>query len=250
MLLRGLIPILSGYLIARFGFDFVFIIAIILYLVSGLFYINLPRTKEKFDWSYRQSWVEFFKKKNEKVVLAFMANGAESIVGGVVWPIFIFELLKGDYLKVGYLSAVIVVATIILQFFIGHRLDNGGNKEKVLKFGSLLYSLGWIIKIFVVTAFHIFIVGIYHNIMRIFTKTPFNVLTYDLAIDQGHYVDEFTVLHEMSIHTGKILAVIFIIFLSFFLPLQWTFLLAAASSISLNMLKEKYSLEVSPLPGS
>ncbi|MCG2694748.1 MFS transporter [Candidatus Parcubacteria bacterium] len=239
----GLIPLLSGFLIAQFGFDLVFIIAIILYLVSGLFYFKIPRTEEKFSWSYSETWKKFFDKKNRPAVLAFTADGVEAIISVTVWPIFIFQLLKGNYFEVGYLSALIIVVTIILQFITGNLLDNG-KKEKLLGLGTLFYSLGWIIKIFILTSFHIFVAGLYHNVAKIFSRTSFDVMTYDMAEHQGHYVDEFTVLHEIAFHIGKVLSVIFVILISFVLPLQWTFILAAGASFLMNILRKEGQMEM------
>ena len=41
----------------------------------------------------------------------------------------------------------------------------------------------------------------YHN-CRVFAKTPFDALNYDIAADHGHYVDEYTVIREMAIAIG------------------------------------------------
>ena len=241
-ILSGLIPILSGFLVARFGFDSIFAIAVILFAASSFSYLKVPRTNEVYSWSYKQTWQEFFHKKNRKTVFAFMADGAEGIVGMIVWPIFIYELLKGDILQVGILSSLIIVVTVIAQIALGKYIDKKKeNKEGILKWGSSLYSIGWVFKIFIFTAFHIFVVGVYHNLMKIFLRTPFDVLTYEIAADQGHYVDEFTVMHEMAIHFGKVLAVISAIILSLFLPLQWTFGLAALAAISFNLLRSKHA---------
>lgn len=238
----GLIPILSGFLLAHYGYDFVFIIAIILYLLSGLFYIKIPRTEEDFDWSYKDSWKEFFLKQNRRPVTSFVSDGMESLFGAVIWPIFIFQLLKGDFLEVGMISAFIIVITIILQITVGNYIDKKGNEVSLLKFGSFLYAFGWVVKIFILSSLHIFVAGVYHNVARIFSRAPFDVLTYDLAADQGHYVDEFTVLHEMAVHVGRVIGVIAVIVMSLFLSIQWTFLVAAFASVFMSFLREKHEL--------
>jgi len=118
-------------------------------------------------------------------------------------------------------------------------MDLEVKKEKVLKWGSFLYSLGWLIKIFISTTFQIFIVGAYHNITSIFLRTPFDTLTYEIAADQEHYVDEFTVLHEMAIQLGKVLMAILIIIISIYFAIQWVFILAAMTTIVFNLLEQK-----------
>lgn len=233
-------PMLAGFIITRFNYAVLFFIAIILFLVSGIPYITLPKTKEKFSWSLKETWKSFFSMKERRIMLAYMADGAESIVSIVVWPIFIFQVLKGNYLEIGAVSALIIGATAIIQLFFGKYVDKN-KKEKIIHIGSILYSLGWLLKIFITTAFQIFIVGAYHNIVSIFIRTPFDTLTYEIAADQGHYVDEFTVLYEMALNAGRAIMAVFVIFISLFLALQWTFVLAAAAALFFNLLRAKDS---------
>ncbi len=233
------IPLAAGYVISHFGFNVLFLIAIILYLVSGIPYLVIPRTREKFSWSFLETWKQFFSRERRKMVLAYMADGAENIVGLVIWPIFIYQLLNGDYFKVGAISTFIIGITVVAQLLLGKRMDLDSSKKGVLKWGSFLYSAGWVIKIFITTAFHIFMVGAYHSIAKIFLRTPFDALTYEIAADQGHFVDEFTVLHEIAINFGRALMVILIVAASFYFAIQWTFILAAAAAIVFNLLSER-----------
>ena len=233
-----IIPVLAGFIITRFGYDALFIMVIILFLVSGIPYLTIPRTQEKFEWSFKKTFNYFFSKQKRKMILAYMAEGAENVVGLIVWPIFIFQLLNRNYLEVGVVSTLIVGVTVLMQLFLGKYIDKN-KKERILHIGSALYSLGWVFKIFIATAFQIFIVGTYHNLAKIFITTPFEALTYDIAADNGHYVDEFTVLREMAVQLGKVLMVIFVIIVSFFAAIQWTFVLAAVAALLLNLLRAK-----------
>ena len=234
-----IIPLVAGFIISRFGFDVIFLMAIIIYLISGIPYLTIPRTEEKFSWGYFETWKRFFSKERRSSVYAFMADGAEGVVGFLVWPIFIFQLLDGNYFQVGAVSTFIIAITVALQLITGKYIDGKIQKEKVMRFGSILYSLGWVVKIFIATTFQIFIAGTYHNLMRIFLRTPFDAITYEMAADNGHYVDEFTVLHEMAINFGRVLMVVLIIFISMFFAVQWTFALAAGAALLLNLLKTK-----------
>jgi len=234
------LPLLAGFIIMRFGFDVLFVMAIILYLVSGISYITIPRTYEKFSWTYSVTWKKFFSKEYRKTAVAFMAMGVEETTTLIIWPIFIFQLLQGNYLKVGAISTFIIASTVILNLTLGRALDKKLKKEKVLKFGSILYSSGWVIKIFIATAFQIFVVGVYHNLMRVFARMPFEALAYETAADQGHYVDEFTVLREIAISIGKTAVLILAIFGSMFLAIQWVFVLAAIAAIAFNLLGKKF----------
>ena len=233
------IPVIAGLIISRFNFGILFVIAVVLYLFSFIPYLIIPRTEEKFSWTYGEAWKNFFSKKNRKTMLAFMSYGAENLVGMIVWPIFIFGILKGNYLQVGLISTFIIGVTVILQLGVGKYLDDYRRERRVLKIGTLLVSFGWIFKIFIGTAFQIFIVGTYHSLSNILTKTPFDSLRYETAADEGHYIDEQTVLHEMAIQSGKVLMAVLVIFISIFFAIQWTFILAAVAVLALNLIRTK-----------
>jgi len=233
------IPLAAGFIVSRFGFDVLFLIAIILYFVSGIPFMAVPRTREKFSWSVKQTWQQFFSRKRRKMILAYMANGAENMVGLVVWPIFIYQLLNGNYFQIGALSTLIIAFTVVLQLLTGKYIDSKISKEKAIHWGSVFYSFGWIIKIFISTAFQIFIVGAYHSITSILLRTPFDTLTYEIAADQGHYVDEFTVLREMAINLGRSIMVVLIILTSLYFAIQWIFILAAIATIIFNLLEQR-----------
>lgn len=240
--LGAIMPLLAGWILFRHSYDVLFLIAIIVYFISLIPFTTLPKTKEIFSWTYLQTWKEFFSRGRRKTVLAYAGDGAESVAGVIIWPIFIWELLAGNYFEVGALSSLIVSVTVILQLFVGKFTDLS-NKKNILKYGTLFYALGWIFKIFIVTAFQIFITSTYHNLARIFTRTPFDTLNYEKAADQGHYIDEYTVIHEMAVQFGKALMSVFILILILFFSIQWTFILAALASLTLNLLADDELVE-------
>ncbi len=229
-------PLVFGFLIAKFGFEIMFLFGVFIYLMSGIPYLSIPRTKEKYSWGYKETWKQFFAKENRGIVIAYIADGAENVVGVIIWPIFIWELLKGDVLQVGIISTLIVGISVVLQLVLGKYTDKM-DKKKMLKMGSIFHAFGWIAKIFVATAFQIFITATYHNLSKIFIRTPFDVLTYEMAADEGHYVDEFTVIHEIAIGIGKSLMLLLILFVSMFVSLQWTFILGAFAALLYNTIE-------------
>lgn len=235
-------PVFAGWVLLNYNYDVLFIIAILVFLIALIPLISLPRTRERFSWSYTQTWKEFLSKKRRSTVFAFMGDGAESVVGVIIWPIFIYELLEGNYFEIGALTSLIVFVTIFLQLGVGGFTDKH-NKKRMLHWGSAFYAIGWIVKIFIVTAFHIFIASAFHNLTKIFARTPFDAISYDRAADQGHYVDEYTVIHEMALQFGKIISLTFILILIPFFEIQWIFIIAAFASIAMNYLANDELIE-------
>jgi YQGE family putative transporter len=230
-----LAPFIAGFVINKFGFNILFIVAIAIIAISifPLFFIR--PNPEKYSYSYFQTFKELLTKKNRKIFLAYGADGAETVIAVTIWPIFIFEILKENYIAVGVISAAIVLVTILLQLTIGSLTDKM-RKRSLIRTGSALYALGWIIKMFIQTGFQIFIVSSYQSLVGIVKGIPFTTLIYEQMADRGHYIDEYTVLREVSLNTGRVLMLTLCFILLGFVGLTWTFLLAAIASLFINIL--------------
>lgn len=229
-------PIAAGFIVANAGYTALFGTIIVLLIAATISYAYVPETPTHFDWSWKETWRQFKYKKNRGLMVGEFANGAETIVNIIVWPIFLYEILNGDLFSIGALSTIIVGVTIILQLILGRYLDKQGkDKTKTLRIGSFLYAIGWIFKIFVLSAAQVFFVGLYHNIVRIFSHTPFSAIIYDMSADQGSLVDEYTVIREMANHLGRASALLITAILTLFIPIGWTFFIAVGASLALNM---------------
>jgi len=228
-------PILAGYIVQNSGYSVLFAIGVVLLACAGISYLFVPAVEEKFTWTYKETVQHMFSPNFRNVLVGEMANGAEVIVTLIAWPIFLYEVLDGNMLEIGALSTVIVAVTIVVQLVVGKYIDaKGSSKIQTLKRGSVLYAIGWIFKIFVLSATQIFFVGLYHNITKIFIKTPYSAILYDMSGEQGRYVDEFTVMREMSSHIGRAIALVIMVCLTFYFSVEWTFLIGALASLAVN----------------
>ena len=230
-----LMPIAAGFLIATYSFNIVFVIVLVLLASAAIPFLALPKTQETFSWTAEQTIKNFFKKTNRKLVIANIANGAENVVGLIIWPIFIWQILAGNFLEMGAISSGIILITILLQLIAGKYVDLL-DKRTMLRWGTGFYAIGWLAKTFILTASQIFILGAYHSVTQIFKDTPFDSLNYEIVADKGHYVDEFTVLREMSVHLGKIIMLALAVYLSLNFGINLTFILAAFMSLFVNIL--------------
>ncbi len=228
-------PILAGYIVENSGYPVLFAIAVFLLTASGISYLFVPAVEEKFTWTYRDTLRHLFSPQFRNLFIGEFASGAEIIVNLIAWPIFLYTVLKGDMLSIGALSTVIVAVTIVIQLIVGKHIDaKGNNKIQTLKRGSMLYAAGWIAKIFVLSASQIFFVGLYHNVTKIFLKTPYSAILYDMSGEQGRYVDEFTVMKEMASHMGRVTALLLMVLLTLFISIEWTFIIGVIASLAVN----------------
>lgn len=228
-------PILSALILTHYDYTVLFSIVLILNGLSVLPLIALHDETEHYSWSFSETYRQLFRPANRKLFFSFMADGAENMVGVMIWPVFLFQLLNGQYLSVGILSSVIMLVSIFVQMGVGRLVDKG-NRNSMLKIGTALYSLGWIFKIFVTTALQVFIASIYHNFALILLRTPFDSIMYEKHADQGSYVDEYTVLREIALGIGRVLMIAVLFLLLNIASLNLSFLLAAVAVLFFNML--------------
>jgi MFS family permease len=229
------LPFLAGVVIDKFGFSILFLISVVIACTSIIPILLLKPATEKYNYSYFQTFKELFSKKNRKQLLAYSGQGAEVVIGFVIWPIFIFQLLNNNYIFVGVVSSLIILVSILLRLLIGD-LSDKRDKRGIIKTGSILHAIGWIGKVFIQTGFHIFAVGAYHAFTSVIMKTPFTTLMYEQAADRGHYVDEYTVLREMAAMLGRVLMLIIVFVLLSFVSLNFAFVLAAFATLLFSIL--------------
>jgi MFS family permease len=141
-------PIAAGFIIANAGYTALFGTIIVLLIAATISYAYVPETPTHFDWSWKETWRQFRSQRRRGLMVGEFANGAETIVNIIVWPIFLYTILDGDIFSIGAISTIIVGVTIVLQLLLGRYLDGKGHdKTRTLKIGSFLYAVGWIFKI-------------------------------------------------------------------------------------------------------
>jgi len=229
------VPVTGGFIIARYGFDNLFILVIILAVISIIPLFLTQKVKEKFSWSYFKTIKKLFSKGCRRWVLAFFADGMQDVIGLVIWPIYIFILLDEKYSSVGIVTSLIILTVLVLYLVLGNFSDRF-SKHKLLRYSSFFYALGWVFKALVYSAGHIFIAGTYHDFSKAVMRTPFDALRYEKAADRGHYVDEYTVLREIAICSGRALMLILIFVIIQFTDIRIAFYVAAFASLFVSVL--------------
>ena len=224
-------PFIAGMILNYFSYSLLFIVALLIYLLSLIFFSKLPRVEVKFTWTYKEAWQKLFSRRMRFNLLAYIGEGAESGIKIIIWPIFIWLILDGSYLQVGYISAIIVLVTIVIQIILGNVLDNSKNKNIWLNYSSVLLALVWVLKASIINIWQIFIYSTLYNIIRIFTRTSLLPTHYDIASDQGEYGDEYNLIREKGLMMGRVLAYSLSLLIVIFLPINYIFYLAALFSI-------------------
>jgi hypothetical protein len=231
-------PIIAGFVIVQLGFNFLFLIGCLIFFLSFFPLIKLPKTREKFTWQRSDILKKVFLKKNRKLALFFFLDGAETVLGVFVWPIFVYELLEGNYLEIGAIASLVVLFTMVLQLTAGKLVDK--NKGKVIKTGGICYAIGWFLKIFATTSLHIFLFDALHQFTKVFYRIPLDTLVFETAFKQKRLIDEFNIFRQICLFLGRLAMVGLVIFLSLFISsIGWIFILGVFVVLFISIFHKK-----------
>ncbi len=241
-LILTLTPLAAGFVIALFGFNYLFGVAVIIFLFALIPLFFVEETCEKYSFKYFETFSHLFKKENRSMLIAYFGDGMQSAVRIAIWPIFIYLLLKGDYKFVGFVTSLTVVLLIMIRFVLGN-LEDKMDRKKMLQFGSFLSTTGWLLKVFIETGFQIFIIDSYHKVGRAVNRLTFDVATYDQAAGNGHYIDEFTVLKDIATNFGRAAVLLSAIWLAASFGITATFIFAAGATLLMTLLNKNVYLQ-------
>lgn len=230
-------PALAGFIVANWGYGALFTIVSVLFLVS-----NVPTlvTKEEFkpqSFSYAYTYKNLISPQNRQSLLAYIGFGEEFIVL-VFWPVFISIIIINMF-DLGLIMALATLVTTIITFYIG-KLSDFRNKRGVLSLGSAVYALSWFIRIFVQNTIGVFFVDSLSRLGKNTVTIPLTAITYENAKnikdDKHKHVMSAVVFFEMSLVVGKLIAILAILVILYFigtelLAFKAMFILAGAMTL-------------------
>lgn len=178
-------PFVGGVIATHYGIDLVFAMTIVF---LALAVIPLFKTGEP----HIPHSLNFNKIKLRKIYPDFISYGGLGIDSAgalIIWPLFIFLILK-SYQSVGMVESLTLIVVVLVTYLAGRKIDSE-DKKKVLQRSSLLNGLAWVIKSFVRSISQI----IFLNLIMAVTY-PFYSLSffsqYYLHADEGSRVEYIT----------------------------------------------------------
>lgn len=202
-------------------------------LASMIPLIRVRDVRERFPWTYRQTFAAWMAPENRGVVRHALLEGAFGVALLFLWPIMIFLILGWSYSMLG-----IVLSITFLIALLGRSLARRTLRALKLSNSALLNMVfvisPWILRLAVATPLGIILVDSYF-----YTTSPKKLGIDPIASEQtgdaGFFVDEYTALKEMSMALGRILmcgfAVAIALIFSFPAAFLATFVLAALLSV-------------------
>lgn len=194
-------PMIGGFLTIMFGVNSIFVIGSIIYACSA---IPLLMSKEVFvpkPYRYHDTW-KLIKQYPVRFIGYF--GFAEEAIVLMVWPIFIYLLIK-DYQDIGSLVTVATLVATGLALLIGIYSDKHG-KRKVLWIGGFFYVLSWLARIPVIGAFGAFITDAISRTAKSLVFIPVTAMTYERA--ESTHILPYVVGMEQMLALGKFVGVV------------------------------------------
>jgi len=222
-------PIIGAWILVSFGYSNLFIAVLVVLLASAIPLFFNKEKREVYTDSYKQSWQRIFKKGNRKSSLAFVCSSVETGINGFIWPLFMAVLAIG-YLSMGWITSFAIFISAVFAIYLG-RLSDTNRRSKLLKIGSFLTSISWLIKYFVINPFTAFLAQSLYRICRVSASVPFQTFFYEKASLKKELADEFIISREIISGIAKSFSLIFFAILFLIIPkINIAFLFAALVS--------------------
>jgi MFS family permease len=229
-------PFLGGLLISVWGFKLLFTVATILILASNLPLLSTPEKFKPTPFAYKDSFKRLFAKENRRNFFGFMGYG-EELLSMVMWPIFIFIVVK-DFLSVGSLVALATLTTTIVLLFVGKMVDVGhSHRRSILRMGTIFRSGSWLLRLLVNGTLGVFLVDSLGRTSKNVIVVPMMAMTYERAGDTS--VMKTVIFFEQALIIGKISAILLSIIALWIIPNSFAllFIIGALMTLLFSLIK-------------
>jgi MFS family permease len=191
-------PLVGGFLAARGGGGVLLVVAGCIY---SLMIIPLLAHKERGSLTpYKfKDTLNLYRRHTDKA-LGYFGFGEEFIALGV-WPIFIYEVLKG-YDGVGVMTTVSSGLAIVISLWMG-RLTDQSEKRLLIKRGGLLAAISWFVRPFLLNAGGVLVSDTFGRTAKNAVSIPMCTVTYERA--EASDIMPYMVFFEQSLAIGKLL---------------------------------------------
>lgn len=209
-------PITGGLLAFFLNPKYIFIGAVILLLI-GL--IPLFKTAEPTKLKQRLDFRNFKIDQHKRDYISYTALTIENTLGLILWPLFLalFALGSHVFLKLGALTSVSILMSVVGTYYIGKKIDQGRGGQ-ILKIGVILNTLIYGVRPFVSSLPSALSVGVINELITVGYRIPYHKAMYDAADD----VPGFRIVYLVSMES----------FASFAKFIVWSLLYLFASLMS------------------
>ena len=171
-------------------------------------------------------------KKRFKFWLSLSGAQIEAVVLGLVWPLFIFLVVK-HYQTLGFIKSGVFLVSIVIVWFLGRWIDKRG--KSVMYLGTLVNSFNLLLRSFMMNPLGFFLIDSAYEVVGNFIATPFASAFYEEATKMRKL--EFMVERAFVLHlTGVIACLVIGLMVVLSLPWFWIFSLGIVGIMMRNFI--------------
>ena len=226
-------PFIGGFIASRFDISFTFLISIIFIVLASLplFKTGEPHIKNYIDMKKIQP------KKIYKDLISYIGMGIDFSAMTVIWPLFVFLLVK-TYELVGAIESIALLLMVFITLIVGKLADHE-DKQKLLKRGGFVNGSIWLVKAFSQTGLQVLMFNILNAITFPFLKLPFFSEFYLHADEEARI--EYILWMERAVNLGRSVLFLFLAFLSLYFDIKIvliiSFILAALGAFMTSLMR-------------
>ncbi|MFB6116440.1 MAG: MFS transporter [Candidatus Nanosalina sp.] len=232
---RVIAPFLGGIVFASMGFDALLLIALVFLFTSIIPLLASEDHRDPMEYSF----IDIFEREHLRSVPLFLIRGIQAVTAVSVFGLFIYTQVGGA-LEVGWARALDSLGFVVTGLFTGKIIEKYGDRVAVLTgtLGAAAVHLSRSLVALPSQAFAVsFVGGIFFQIYHVPVYRKFA----DTAEDED--ILEYYALRKIFVSLGNILTVATLI-TGYVLFNPWTgfamtFLLAAASTLAMNLFTRK-----------
>lgn len=237
-------PFFAGLVLEVYSYTVLLVVCLFILLFG---FIPLGFSKDirlkNYDFNYIDYYNFLIKNKDHNSKKAFGAEGVNAVLSFTIWPMILFILFNGDFLKIGIIFTLASILSVMFLLYLRKITDNG-NKHRILKTSVKFLCAHWFLRSIVIFlgSFFIYFVEFFSKLLDNFFSMPYMSIFYNNAKKIGYM--NYIILRELYLHGMKIIFSIVIIFLLMIygenLILLGTFVLVgSAVAYSMSYLKEE-----------
>jgi|SRR3989344_2731630 len=140
-------PFIGGTLISLFGFKFTFNVGVLILFLMIIPLLFFPERKIVGELSTKSLFIILKDKKILPYSLSSIGYASVTMVGRIIWPLFIFINIE-NIRNFGGIISLGLLAGLITTYLVGY-LSDSGFREKLLSLTAIISSVIWLSRTFI-----------------------------------------------------------------------------------------------------
>lgn len=226
-------PFIGGALIVFYGFSVAFFIASLILFGAVVPLFFFPHRHLATNLKRGQILRFLFGRGIQNFNISGIGYSTELIIGGLLWPMFIFFAVN-NIESLGGIISVGLFASAITTYFVG-LLSDSGDRRKILSITTILFATIWATRIFTTSPNAIIISNVIGNIIAAALMVAWSSQFYKIAKAVTH-PSLFILSREVLYFLSRIVFLPILMFLSCVLTIQNFFMVSFGLAALLQLL--------------